>query len=157
MKNFRVLKLNNCEYCNSYVCYVSHFHNCSVCPQCCWEGENLMIWQIFPTPRRPKVTDAPGYSKTFSIMYQIFIIQILQKIQTVIPFSSFMLPFLRERQKWNYAVNLKGQLISKGLFCVFNSSKKRTKNVCPSRLGQKFKFSSSFFGRIEDTQKTFRN
>ena len=39
----------------------------------------------------------------------------------------------------------KGQLISKGLFCVFNSSKKRTKIICPSRLGQKFKFSSSFF------------
>ena len=41
---------------------------------------------------------------------------------------------------------VKGQLISKGLFCVFNSSQKRTKNFCPSRLGQKFKFSSSFFG-----------
>ena len=51
----------------------------------------------------------------------------------------------------------KGQLISKGLFCVFNSSKKRTKNLCPGRLGQKLKFSSSFFGRIEDTKKTFRN
>jgi hypothetical protein len=34
----------------------------------------------------------------------------------------------------------KGQLISKGLFGVFNSPKKRTKNVCPSRLGQKFEF-----------------
>ena len=51
----------------------------------------------------------------------------------------------------------KGQLISKGLFVFFNSSKKRTKNVFASRLGQKLKFSSSFFGRIEDTKKTFRN
>ena len=51
----------------------------------------------------------------------------------------------------------KGQLISKGLFGVFNSPKKRTKNVCPSRLGQKFKLSSSFFGRIEGNEKAFRN
>ena len=47
-----------------------------------------------------------------------------------------------------------GQIISKGNFGLFNSSKKRTKNVCPSRLGQKFKFSSSFFGRI-DTNISF--
>jgi hypothetical protein len=45
---------------------------------------------------------------------------------------------------------VKGQLFSKGLFVFFNSSKKRTKNFCPSRLGQKLTFSSSFFGRIED-------
>ena len=31
----------------------------------------------------------------------------------------------------------KGQLILKGLFGFFNSPKKRTKNSCPSRLGQK--------------------
>ena len=31
---------------------------------------------------------------------------------------------------------IKGQLISKGLLCFFNSSKKRTKNFCCSRLGQ---------------------
>ena len=30
---------------------------------------------------------------------------------------------------------LKGQLISKRHFVFFNSSKKRTKNFCPSRLG----------------------
>ena len=52
-----------------------------------------------------------------------------------------------------YASAAKGQLISKGLFCVFNSFKKRTKNFCPSRLGQKLKFSSCFFGRIEETKK----
>ena len=39
-----------------------------------------------------------------------------------------------------------GQLISKGrLGFFFNSPKKRTKKFCPSRLGQKFEFSSSFF------------
>ena len=32
---------------------------------------------------------------------------------------------------------INGQLISKCLFGVFNSSKKRTKNFCPSRLGQR--------------------
>ena len=50
----------------------------------------------------------------------------------------------------------KGQLISKGLFGFFNSPKKRTKKFCPSRLGQKSKFSSSFFGnflsRLTDLQ-----
>jgi hypothetical protein len=51
----------------------------------------------------------------------------------------------------------KGQLISKGLFGFFNSPKKRTKNFCPSRLGQKLTFSSSFFGRIEDTKSSFRD
>ena len=40
---------------------------------------------------------------------------------------------------------------------VFNSSKKRTKNFYPSRLGQKIKFSNSVFGRIEDTKMSFRN
>ena len=49
------------------------------------------------------------------------------------------------------------QLISNENSGFFNSSKKRTKNLCPSRLGQKFEFSSSFFGRIEDTKKTFRD
>ena len=51
----------------------------------------------------------------------------------------------------------KGQLISKGLFGFFNSPKKRTKNFCSSRLGQKLTFSSSFFGRIEDTKISFRD
>ena len=46
----------------------------------------------------------------------------------------------------------KGQLISKGHFGFFNSPKKRTKNFCPSRLGQKFEFSSSFFWRIGDSK-----
>ena len=44
---------------------------------------------------------------------------------------------------------VKGQLILKGLFGVFNSPKKRTKDV--------FEFSSSLFGRTEDTKKAVRN
>ena len=51
----------------------------------------------------------------------------------------------------------KGQLISKGLFDFFNSSKKWTKNCCPSRLGQKSTFSSSFFGRIERFTGLYKN
>ena len=49
----------------------------------------------------------------------------------------------------------KGQLISEGHLGIFNSSKKRTKNFNPSRLGQKLKFSSLVFGRIEDTKESF--
>ena len=48
------------------------------------------------------------------------------------------------------------KLISKGLYWDFNSSKKRTKNFCSSRLEEKLKFSSSFFGRVEDYKKKFR-
>ena len=55
-----------------------------------------------------------------------------------------------------YIVESKGQLISKGLFGFFNSPKKRTKNVCPSRLGQKFEFLSLFIGRIEGIEKVLR-
>jgi hypothetical protein len=51
----------------------------------------------------------------------------------------------------------KGQIISVENFGAFNSSKKRTKNVCPSRLSQKSKFSSSFFGRIDDTKIPFQD
>ena len=51
---------------------------------------------------------------------------------------------------------LKGQLISKCLFCVLNSSKKRTKTV-RLEVRQKLDFLCLLFGRIEDTKKTFRN
>ena len=47
----------------------------------------------------------------------------------------------------------RGHLISERVSCVFNSSKKQTNNFCPSRLGQKLKFSCSFFSRIEDKKK----
>jgi hypothetical protein len=49
----------------------------------------------------------------------------------------------------------KGQLISKGLFVFFNSPKKRTKNFCPSRLGQKLTFSSSFLGELKTLKFPF--
>jgi hypothetical protein len=51
--------------------------------------------------------------------------------------------------------NTKGRLILKGLFGFFTSPKKRVKSFCPTRLGQKLKFSSSLFGRIEDTKISF--
>ena len=44
---------------------------------------------------------------------------------------------------------VKGQLISKGLFRFFNSYKKRTKNFGPSVLGQKIKFSSWLLGKLK--------
>ena len=60
-----------------------------------------------------------------------------------------------ELNNWSRA---KGQLISKCLFSVLNSPKKRTKTI---RLElpyyNKVKFFHSFFGTIEDTKKTFRN
>ena len=69
----------------------------------------------------------------------------------------YRVQFLRKLLHDQYCFSLfyaKGQIISKGLFGVFNTSKKRTKNFCPSRLGQKIEFSSSFFERIdEDTAK----
>ena len=43
----------------------------------------------------------------------------------------------------------KGQMISEENLCVFNSSKKRTKNFGPSRLGQKFEFSRLFLEELE--------
>ena len=49
----------------------------------------------------------------------------------------------------------KSQLILKGQVIFFSILPNR--NFLPFRLGQKFEFSSTFFGRIEDTKKTFRN
>ena len=49
-------------------------------------------------------------------------------------------------KKGNFSFKL-DQLISKRLSGLFNSSKKWMKNLCPSRLRQKFKKSSLFFGR----------
>jgi hypothetical protein len=51
----------------------------------------------------------------------------------------------------------KGQLISEGHLGFSNSSKKTKTKICPNRLGQKLEFSSSFFGRIEDTKMSFRD
>ena len=54
--------------------------------------------------------------------------------------------FVRFIWNTNKAECAKGQLISKGLFVFFNC-----------RLGQKLTFSRSFFGRIEDTEISFRD
>jgi hypothetical protein len=54
-------------------------------------------------------------------------------------------------------LRFKGQIISEEHFCVLNSSKKPTKDFCPSRLEQKLKLSSLVFGRIEDKKKSFRD
>ena len=51
----------------------------------------------------------------------------------------------------------KGQLISKYLFGIFNSPKKRTKNSTLLLWYLKSNSFCSFFGRIEDTKKTFWN
>ena len=59
-------------------------------------------------------------------------------------------------QNWVEEEETKGQLISKGHFVFFNSPKKRTKNFCPSRLRQKFEFSSWFFlGELETPKRDF--
>ena len=54
-------------------------------------------------------------------------------------------------------VDSKCRLISKGLFGLYNFPKKRVKNFCSSRLGPKLTFLSLFFGRIEDTDISFRD
>ena len=38
---------------------------------------------------------------------------------------------------------------------LFNSSKKRSKNFCPSRLGQKYEFSSSFLEELKTQKRHF--
>ena len=62
-------------------------------------------------------------------------------------FENVCVPILQSCAYWPTD---KGQLIPKGLF--FQFFQKTT-----SRLGQKLKISSSFFGRIEDTRISFRD
>ena len=51
-----------------------------------------------------------------------------------------------------------GQLVSKGLFAILNSyKKKRTKKIDLSTIIPQVQLLLSFFGRIEDTKKIFRN
>ena len=72
--------------------------------------------------------------------------------------NSYLILKVAHSQKVHCKVaSTKGQVNLERTFFFFNSSKKRTKNFCPSRLGQKYEFSSSFFGRIGGTKKTFRN
>ena len=49
----------------------------------------------------------------------------------------------------------KDQLISKGLFGFFNSPKERTKNFCPSRLGQQLTFQVRFLGELKTLKFPF--
>ena len=52
----------------------------------------------------------------------------------------------------------KGQLISKCLFGIFNSPKKRTKKFdFNTYYGTSSQIVFVHFGRIEDTKKTFQN
>ena len=51
----------------------------------------------------------------------------------------------------------KGQLISKCLFGIFNSPKKQTEKFDFSTMVPQVDCFRPFFGRIEDTKKTFRN
>ena len=62
--------------------------------------------------------------------------------------------------KINKCQSNKGQLISKGLYSILNSSKNQTKISIRGiivMLGRIFSFFRSFFGRIEDTKTSFRN
>ena len=58
----------------------------------------------------------------------------------------------------HYCMYLKVSLFQND-FSVFSILPKSEQKCLPwpSKLGQKFKFSSSFFGRIEGTEKAFRN
>ena len=51
-----------------------------------------------------------------------------------------------------FPIFLKGQLISKGCFAFFNSTKKQTKNFCPRRLVQ-----VCFVGELETPKRHFEN
>jgi hypothetical protein len=51
----------------------------------------------------------------------------------------------------------KGQLISKCLFGIINSPKKRTKKLDFTTMVPQVELFSFVFGRIEETKKTFRN
>ena len=57
----------------------------------------------------------------------------------------------------NYNTYDKGQLISKGHFGVFNSSKKTNLKALFLPYSTGAELFRSFFGRIENTKKTFRN
>ena len=49
----------------------------------------------------------------------------------------------------------KGPIISGENFCVFNSSKKRTKNFCPSRLGAYCSYAYTLTTRVLDNMPTW--
>jgi hypothetical protein len=53
------------------------------------------------------------------------------------------------------AATPKGQIISEANFHILNSSKKRTKNFCPSSWGKILQIFRLFFGRIEAKKNIF--
>ena len=76
-------------------------------------------------------------------------------LQRHLPFLSFWQP---SRKLWSLShgghsttlhCTAKGQLFLKGLLGVFNSHKKWTKNVFPSRPGQNSNFQVRFFGELK--------
>ena len=89
-------------------------------------------------------------------LFKCAIFLTFHKVSNFVPLFKHKLLLKKGVENIFFKYSAKGQLISKGHF-GFNSPKKRTKDFCLSRLGQKFEFSSSFFGRIEDTKKKFRN
>jgi hypothetical protein len=56
---------------------------------------------------------------------------------------------------WHWKSDCKGQLISIGNLCVFNSSKKRMKNFCPSRLEQNWNFQVRFLEELKTSNCPF--
>ena len=52
---------------------------------------------------------------------------------------------------------IKGQLFSKGLVGIVNSSKKRAKKTDHYYVTSRSTCFRSFFGKIEDNKKSFRN
>ena len=59
--------------------------------------------------------------------------------------------YIRELYLFSCIITTKGQLVSKCLFYVFNSPKKRTKQFDLRYHSSKIELCCSFFGRIEDT------
>ena len=73
-----------------------------------------------------------------------------------------MTPDSQKHLTFNFATNpenticTKGQLISKGLFSILNSSKKRTKKFNLTKYSGRLVF-VHFLEEFEDTKKSFRN
>ena len=105
-------------------------------------------------------TEIPSVNAAFlngNEQKKVGIIYVLVAINRTTLFFSFF------HQAWKMVLLLffyprfsKGHLISKGLFGILNSSKKR-KKVFDLTILKLFLFSFVFFWRIEGTKKTFRN
>jgi hypothetical protein len=78
-----------------------------------------------------------------------------EKLVNSIPFYVYLINYRQMAGGEKSSTLAKGQLISKALFSFFNSSKKQTKNFCPSRLGQKLRFSSLFLEELKTPKFPF--